>query len=135
MCVNFIREWRDLKFNVDSEQQIFKKLFTAKFIYSQSFCQKSAEGGKSSKKYFHIFVLMSDLGFKLGPYEHTTYYTRRLFCIGISNRNSNWNSNRSRNRKEKTKSVVIEVALGEGLSSGIGIGITTTDSNQKISNK
>ena len=27
VCVNFIREWRDLQFNVDSERQIFEKLF------------------------------------------------------------------------------------------------------------
>ena len=59
VCVNFIYKWRDLKFKVDSEQQTF--------IYSQSFCQKSA-GRKPPKKYFHIFVLMSDQGFELGPY-------------------------------------------------------------------
>ena len=37
VCVN---EWRDLQFKVDSERQIFEKLF---YIYSYSFCQKSAE--------------------------------------------------------------------------------------------
>ena len=41
VCINFIREWWDLQFNVDSEQQ--------------SFSQKSAER-KSPKKYvFFIF--------------------------------------------------------------------------------
>ena len=54
-CVNFIREWRDLQFNVDSERQIFEKLFLGRFIYSQSFCQKSDEK-KSSKKYFSYFI-------------------------------------------------------------------------------
>ena len=43
VCVNFMREWRDLQFNVDSELQIFEKLFHGNFIYSQSFYQKSAE--------------------------------------------------------------------------------------------
>ena len=43
VCVNFMREWRDLQFNVDSERQIFEKLFHGNFIYSQSFCQKSGE--------------------------------------------------------------------------------------------
>ena len=54
VCVNFIRERRDLQFNVDSERQFFEKLFHGSFIYSQSFCQKSAER-KSPKKYFFIF--------------------------------------------------------------------------------
>ena len=52
MCVNC--KWRDLQFNVDSERQIFEKLFHERFIYSQSFCQKSAER-KSPKKYFSYF--------------------------------------------------------------------------------
>ena len=34
VCVNFIREWRDLQFNVDSERHIFQKLFHRRFIYS-----------------------------------------------------------------------------------------------------
>ena len=34
VCVNFIREWVDLQFNVDSERQIFEKLFHGRFIYS-----------------------------------------------------------------------------------------------------
>ena len=42
-CINFICEWRDLQFNVDSERQIFEKHFHDRFIYSQSFCQKSAD--------------------------------------------------------------------------------------------
>ena len=31
VCVNFIREWRNLQFNVDSERQIFEKLFHGRF--------------------------------------------------------------------------------------------------------
>ena len=53
--VNFIHEQRDLQFNVDSERQIFEKLFHGSFIYSQSFCQKSAER-KSLKKYFSYLI-------------------------------------------------------------------------------
>ena len=59
--VNFIHKWRDLQFNVDSEWQIFWEIFHGIFIYSLSFCQKSAERNLP-KKYFHIFVLMSGLG-------------------------------------------------------------------------
>ena len=60
VCVNFIHKWRDLQFEVDSEWQIWET-FHGNFIYSQSFCQKSAER-KSPKKYFSYFVLMSGLG-------------------------------------------------------------------------
>ena len=31
VCANFIRDWRDLQFNVDSERQIFEKLFLGYF--------------------------------------------------------------------------------------------------------
>ena len=70
VCVNFMREWRDLQFNVDSERKIFEKHFHGRFIHSQSFCQKSAER-KSPMKYFFFFsilVLKPDLGYELGLY-------------------------------------------------------------------
>ena len=54
VCVNFLHEWRHLQFNIDSERQIFEKLFHVNVIYSQSFCQKSAER-KWPMKYFFIF--------------------------------------------------------------------------------
>ena len=50
MCVNSIGEWLDLQFNLDFEWQILEKLFHGRFIYSQSFCQKSAE----NYIFFHI---------------------------------------------------------------------------------
>ena len=56
-----IHKWRDLQFKVDSERQIFEKLFMAILINSQSFSQKSVEA-KSAKKYFLYFVSMSGLG-------------------------------------------------------------------------
>ena len=62
-----MHEWRNLQFEVDSERQIFEKLYMEILFTLKSFCQKSADR-KSPKKYFHIFVLMSDLGFELGPY-------------------------------------------------------------------
>ena len=61
VCLNFIHTWRELQFKVDSERQIFWDTFHDNFIYSQSFCQTSAER-KSPKKYFLYFVLMSGLG-------------------------------------------------------------------------
>ena len=38
VCVNFIRDWRDLEFNADYKRQIFGKLFNGRFIYSRSRC-------------------------------------------------------------------------------------------------
>ena len=43
VCVNFIRELRNLQFNVNPERQIFEKLFNGRFIYSHSFWRNSAE--------------------------------------------------------------------------------------------
>ena len=76
VCVNFIYEWRDLQFNVDSEWQIFKKL-SWHVYYSQSFCQKSAER-KSPKKYF-FFIFRFDVWPEIPNRalrlisQHTTY--------------------------------------------------------------
>ena len=70
VCVNFIREWRDLQFNIDSEGQIFfEKHFHGKFYFNaQSFYQKSGER-KSPKNYFFSYsVLMSDLEYEPGLY-------------------------------------------------------------------
>ena len=55
VCVKFIYKKRDLQFELDSERQIFEKHFLGRFIYSQNFCQKSAES-KSPKKYFFIHI-------------------------------------------------------------------------------
>ena len=55
-CVNFIHEWRNLHFNVDSERQIFGETFHGNFIYSRSLCQRH-----SPKKYFRI-VANADRG-------------------------------------------------------------------------
>ena len=71
VCVNFIHKWRDLQFKVDSERQIYWETFHGNFIYSQSFCQKSAER-KSLRKYFSYFVLMfgSNPGFSSNKPTH-----------------------------------------------------------------
>ena len=61
--VNFIRERRDLQFNVDSKRQIFEKLFHGSYIYTQRFCQKSAES-KSPKKYFLYYIFDDWVGIR-----------------------------------------------------------------------
>ena len=37
VCVNFIRQRRDLQFNVDSERQFFEKLFSWQFYLLSEF--------------------------------------------------------------------------------------------------
>ena len=69
VCVNFIHKWRGLQFKVDSERQIFWGTFPGNYIYSQSFCQKSAER-KWLKKNFSYLVLMSGLGFSSHKPKH-----------------------------------------------------------------
>ena len=56
VCVHFIYKWRDLQFKVDSERQIHDN-----FIYSQNFCQKSAERKSHEEIHFFNFILMFGL--------------------------------------------------------------------------
>ena len=63
VCVNFTHNWQDLQSKVDSKRQISWESFHGNFIYSQSYCQKSAER-KSPNEYFSYFVLMSGLRFE-----------------------------------------------------------------------
>ena len=77
VCVNFIYKLRGTySLKSTANDRFFEKLFMAVLIYTQSFCQKSAER-KSPKKYFSYFSLMSGLG--LEPWlfrlisQHTTY--------------------------------------------------------------
>ena len=59
VCVNFIHEWRDLQFKVNSERQLSTATF---FIYSQSFCQISAERGNRRRNNFYILFWCLALG-------------------------------------------------------------------------
>ena len=54
VCVNFIHKWRDLQFKVDCERLIFWETFHGNFVYSQSFCQKSAEKKSPQRNIFRI---------------------------------------------------------------------------------
>ena len=71
VCLNFICEWRDVQFTVDSERQIFEKLFHVANLFDiQRFCQKSGERKLQKKWFASYFVLMSDLGYE---HRHATY--------------------------------------------------------------
>ena len=65
VCLNFIRKWRDLQFNVDSERQIFWETFSWQVYLLSAFlpdiCWKEIA---KEIFFFSYFVLMSDLGYE-----------------------------------------------------------------------
>ena len=63
LCVNFIRMWWDLEFNVDSERQIFEKLFQG-FLFSEFLKEICWEEIGEEIFFFSYFVLMPDLGYE-----------------------------------------------------------------------
>ena len=82
VCVNFIQEWCDLQFNVDSKRQ--------HFIESQRFCQKPFER-KSPKKYFLIlhFTIPSTLWCK--KYLHHFLIILHYLCT-LTIEDLKWNT-------------------------------------------
>ena len=78
VCANFIHEWRDLQFKVDSERQIFEKLFHGRFITLRVFATNLLRGNRRRNIFFFIFR------FDIWPWiriralslisQHTTYY-------------------------------------------------------------
>ena len=58
--------WRYLQFKVDSERQIFQKLFMLILFIFRVFAGNLLSGSRR-RNTFRIFVLMSDLGFELCP--------------------------------------------------------------------
>ena len=55
VCVNFIHKWRDLQFNVDSEQQIFLRNFSWQFLFTFRVFARNLLRWHSLKEYFFIF--------------------------------------------------------------------------------
>ena len=55
--VNFIREWRNLQFNMNCEDRFLKNFFMAGLFTVYSFCQKSAKRKSLKKYFFQISVL------------------------------------------------------------------------------
>ena len=74
VCVNVIREWRDLQLNVDTERQIFH----GKFIYSPSFLPGNC-WEEIAEKIFFVLILRFDAWPGIGSQalrltsRHTTY--------------------------------------------------------------
>ena len=75
---------------VDSEWQIFENIFYGRFIYSQSFCWKSAER-KSPKKYCFFFIFRFDAwsGIRTRALrwisQYTIHWTTATICVIILN--------------------------------------------------
>ena len=68
VCVNFIRDWRDLQFNVDSERKtFFEKLFHGNFIILLEFLPEIFGEEIAEVIFFSYFSLMPDLGFEPEP--------------------------------------------------------------------
>ena len=65
---NLKHEWRQLQFKVVSERQIFEKFFHINFISHSLFLPEICCEEVIEEIFFHIYVVMCDLGLKLGPY-------------------------------------------------------------------
>ena len=55
VCVNFIHKWRDLQFKVDSERQIFEKLFMAAFFTPRVFARNLLRGNRRRNTFRILF--------------------------------------------------------------------------------
>ena len=64
VCVNFIHQWQDLQFKVDSERQIFKKLFMPIFftlrVFPRTYSLKSTLNERFLKSFSWQFFLLSE---------------------------------------------------------------------------
>ena len=71
VCANFIRVWRDLQFNVDSEQQIFEKLFSWQFYLLSELLPEFRWAKIAKKKYYRWTTAMEyEPGFTSNKPEH-----------------------------------------------------------------
>ena len=59
--VNFIHEWRDLQFNVDSERLIFEKIFMAGLFTLRVFARNLQKGNRR-RMFFFFFRLRFEIG-------------------------------------------------------------------------
>ena len=79
VCVNFIHEWRDLQFKVDSERQIFEKLFMAILFTLRVFARNLLRGSRRRNIFFSYFIFDVWPGIRTRALrivsQHTTYYT------------------------------------------------------------
>ena len=76
VCVNFMREWWGLQFNVDSERQIFEKLFHGNFYLLSEFLPEICWEEVAEEIFFvfrfDVWPGTRTLAFRLIS-QHTTY--------------------------------------------------------------
>ena len=79
VCVNFIHDWRDLQFKVDSDRQIFEKLLMAIFLHLEFLPEICWE--EFAEKNFHIYVPW-DHFFRWSSFWSTchTHYQPQSWC-------------------------------------------------------
>ena len=72
-CINFIREWWDLQINVDSERQIFEKLFFGRFYLPSKFLSEIC-WDKIAEEIFFFYFSFRCLTWAIRLIgQHTTY--------------------------------------------------------------
>ena len=78
VCVNFIPEWRDLQFKVDSERQIFEKLFHGRFYFTlRVFARNLLRGNRNREERYSFRISFWCLAWDLNPgfsSNKATYY-------------------------------------------------------------
>ena len=81
VCVNFIYEWRNLQFKVDSERQIFGKLFIAILFTLRVFIRNLLRGsGQRNIKPTHYLL---DYGDFVPPIQGCNYHEWRHLQFDI----------------------------------------------------
>ena len=75
VCVNFIQEWRDLQFKVDSKRQIFWETFLRQFLFTLRVFARNLLKGNHRKNTFRILFWCLALGSNSGflPNKPTHY--------------------------------------------------------------
>ena len=66
VCVNFINEWQDVQFKVDSKRQTFDKLFN-EILSTLRVSARNLLRGIHRRNIFSYFIFMSDLRFEPWP--------------------------------------------------------------------
>ena len=77
VCLEFIQDWRDLHFNVNSYRQIFEKLFMAGLFTPRVFVRNLLWRNRRSSIFF-IFRFDSCPGIRTRALRSTTHYLLRL---------------------------------------------------------
>ena len=93
VCVNFIHEWWDLQFKVDSERQIFEKLFMAILFTLRVFARNLLRGSRRRNTFCILFWCLawgSNPGFSSNKPTHHLLDHGDFPTLLYGNTFSNW---------------------------------------------